>query len=58
MRILTASDRALLTEFDDLDEALRRHLAWADVPGVIELVPAARTVLVRYDPSRTSASAL
>ena len=58
MRILTASDHALLVEVDDLDEALRRHLAWSDVPGVVELVPAARTVLVRYDPARTSAAAL
>jgi len=58
MRILTASDHALLVEVDDLDEAIRRHLAWSDVPGVVELVPAARTVLVRYDPSRTSAAAL
>ncbi|GAA4486795.1 urea amidolyase family protein [Microbacterium panaciterrae] len=58
MRILTASDHALLVEVDDLDEAIRRHLAWGDVPGVVELVPAARTVLVRYEPARTSAAAL
>lgn len=58
MRILTASDHALLVEVDDLDDAIRRHLAWGDVPGIVELVPAARTVLVRYDPARTSAAAL
>lgn len=58
MRILTASDQALLVDLDDLDDAMRRHGAWRDVPGVVELVPAARTILVRYDPARTSAAAL
>lgn len=53
-RILTASDRALLVEVDDLDSAIRLHaaLAAARLPGVRELVPAARTVLVRCDPRR------
>ena len=58
MRILTASDRALLVEAADLDEAMRWNLALADVPGIVERVPGARTVLVRYDPLRTSAGAL
>lgn len=58
MRILTASDRALLVEAADLDEAMRWNLAWADVPGIVERVPGARTVLVRYDPLRTSADRL
>ncbi|QTX04358.1 urea amidolyase family protein [Agromyces archimandritae] len=58
MRILTASDRALLVEAADLDEAMRLNLAWDGVPGVIERIPGARTVLVRFDPVRTSAAEL
>jgi KipI family sensor histidine kinase inhibitor len=50
--VLPASDRALLIEEDDLDGAMRLQaaLAAAALPGVEELVPAARTVLVRFDP--------
>ncbi|MDN3310738.1 urea amidolyase family protein [Microbacterium oryzae] len=50
-RVLPAGDRALLVELADLDEAERLHaaLAAAELPGVEELVPAARTVLVRCD---------
>ncbi|MDT0156056.1 urea amidolyase family protein [Microbacterium sp. ARD32] len=58
MRILTASDRALLVEAADLDEAMRLNLAWDGLPGVIERVPGARTVLVRFDPLRVSAQQL
>ena len=58
MRILTASDHALLIEADDLDEAMRLNLAWEGVPGVLERIPGARTVLVRFDPLRVSASDL
>ena len=58
MRILTASDSALLVEADDLEQAMRLNLAWSDVPGVRERIPGARTVLVRFDPHRTSAAAL
>ncbi len=49
MRLLPCGDLAILVELDDaaqrrrLDTALRR----APVPGVVEHVPAARTVLVR-----------
>ncbi|GAB3632085.1 5-oxoprolinase/urea amidolyase family protein [Microbacterium shaanxiense] len=58
MRILTASDRTLLVEAVDLDEAMRLNLAWDGVPGIVERIPGARTVLVRFDPLRTSAAAL
>lgn len=58
MRILTASDRALLVEAVDLDEAMRLNLAWEGLPGVVERIPGARTVLVRFDPLRTSARRL
>ncbi|WP_193597696.1 urea amidolyase family protein [Microbacterium sp. YJN-G] len=58
MRILTASDRTLLVEAADLDEAMRLNLAWDGVPGVVERIPGARTVLVRFDPLRVSAAEL
>ena len=58
MRILTASDRSLLVEAADLDEAMRLNLAWDGIPGIIERIPGARTVLVRFDPVRVSAAAL
>jgi len=58
MRILTASDRALLVEAADLDEAMRLNLAWDGAPGVVERIPGARTVLVRFDPLRVSAGEL
>ena len=58
MRILTASDRALLVEAVDLDEAMRLNLAWEGLPGVIERIPGARTVLVRFDPLQVSAAEL
>ena len=54
--ILPFGQRALLAEVASLDEVvvLHRRLA-ADVPdGVIDLVPAARTVLVAFDPARIS----
>ncbi|WP_311244098.1 urea amidolyase family protein [Microbacterium sp. WCS2018Hpa-23] len=58
MRILTASDSALLVEAADLDEAMRLNLAWDGVLGVVERVPGARTVLVRFDPLIVSAADL
>lgn len=58
MRVLTASDRALLVETASLDEAMRLHAALAEVAGVVERVPAARSVLVHYDPRRTSPTQL
>ena len=60
MRILPAGERAVLAELDDLDAVLGFHAALeAALPaGVTELVPAARTVLVTFDPARTNAGAL
>lgn len=58
MRILPASQRALLVEVDDLETAMRLHLAAAELPGVRESVPGARTVLLTYDPHRVSAARL
>lgn len=58
--LLPMGDRAVLAEVESLDEALALHERLAasrdggDATGVIELVPAARTVLVRIDPRVTS----
>ncbi|MFF2275513.1 allophanate hydrolase subunit 1 [Agromyces sp. NPDC058126] len=52
-RLLPSGESALLVECDDLDEVLALHdaLAVERRPGVVELVPAARTVLVAVDPA-------
>ncbi|MFE6965753.1 allophanate hydrolase subunit 1 [Agromyces sp. NPDC057679] len=52
-RLLPSGESALLVECDDLDEVLALHdaLAAERRPGVVELVPAARTVLVAVDPA-------
>lgn len=52
MRFLPCGDSGLLVELRDLDEMLALYTALdaARPPGVIELVPAARTLLLRLDP--------
>jgi KipI family sensor histidine kinase inhibitor len=49
-------ERAVLLEVGSLGAAvaLHRRLDAGRIPGVLDLVPAARTVLVRIDPSRLS----
>jgi KipI family sensor histidine kinase inhibitor len=56
---LPMGERAFLAEVETLDAMLALHGALAASPpaGVVELVPAARTVLVVVDPSRMSLSA-
>lgn len=51
-RILPCADRGLLLEVADLDEVLALHTALAahTPPGVTDVVPAARTVLLRLGP--------
>lgn len=62
VRVLPCGDRALLAEVPDLAAvaALRAALERSPLPGQQELVPAARTVLVRLDrsPSETDVAAL
>ena len=55
MRLLPCADVGLLVELADLDEvlALYAELAGSPPAGVLDLVPAARTLLVRIDPDRT-----
>ena len=60
VRVLAAGSDGLLVEVADLDEALALFASLRDDPpvGVVELVPAARTVLVRFDPALTGAGTL
>jgi KipI family sensor histidine kinase inhibitor len=60
MRVLPSGSAAVLVELDDLDEVLALHAALAaePPPGVLDIVPAARTVLLVLDPARTSPAAV
>lgn len=58
-RILPMGEYAILVEVASLDEVLALHARLADTrpDGVIDLVPAARTVLIRVDPRTLSLAA-
>ncbi len=60
MRLLPSGSTALLVELDDLDAVLALYAALADDPpeGVVDVVPAARTVLLVTDPARTTLAAV
>jgi KipI family sensor histidine kinase inhibitor len=51
VRLLPYGPRAVLAEFDTLDEVMANAASWraAELPGVVDVVPAARTVLVAHD---------
>jgi len=56
VRLLSCGDDAVLAEVDDLEQAMALHAAVVaePPPGVVDLVPAARTLLVRFAPDETS----
>ncbi len=59
MRVLPCGDRAVLVEVADTDEALALYASLVDhpLPGIVDLVPAARTVLVAFEhPGRVGAA--
>jgi KipI family sensor histidine kinase inhibitor len=60
MRLLPSGSTALLVELDTLDDVLGLYAALTDdVPrGVVDVVPAARTVLLVTDPARTTLAAV
>jgi KipI family sensor histidine kinase inhibitor len=60
MRVLPSGSTAVLVELDSLDDVLALHAALtADPPdGVVDVVPAARTVLLVTDPARTTTAAV
>jgi KipI family sensor histidine kinase inhibitor len=57
VRILPSGTRALLLELDGVQEVRDWHaaLARAQLPGVVDVVPAARTLLVITEPARLPA---
>ncbi|MFB8388215.1 5-oxoprolinase/urea amidolyase family protein [Microbacterium sp. NPDC055910] len=59
VRVRPMGERALLLETDSIDDVLALHgrLAASRPEGVVELVPAARTVLVVVDPARLTPAA-
>jgi KipI family sensor histidine kinase inhibitor len=60
MRLLPSGSTALLVELDSLEDVLALYAALAeDTPdGVVDVVPAARTVLLVTDPARTTLAAV
>lgn len=60
MRLLPSGDAAVLAELDGLDDVLALHAALVaePPPGVVDVVPAARTVLVVLDPGATTLDAV
>ena len=60
MRLLPCGTSALLVELDDLDEVLRLYAALEHAlpDGVLDVVPAARTLLVVTDPGVASLSSV
>jgi KipI family sensor histidine kinase inhibitor len=60
MRLLPSGSTALLVELDGLDDVLALYAALSDAPpeGVVDVVPAARTVLLMFDPARTTLAAV
>jgi KipI family sensor histidine kinase inhibitor len=57
-RLRPYGERAVLVETDDPGAVLALLAAARRLPGVLEVVPAARTVLVRFDPALTTAAEL
>lgn len=57
MRLLPYGDAAVLLELPDLNAVLglRTQLERERIDGVLDIVPSARTVLIRFDPAVTSA---
>jgi KipI family sensor histidine kinase inhibitor len=60
MRLLPSGSTGLLVELDELDDVLALYASLADAPpeGVVDVVPAARTVLLVTDPARTTLAAV
>ena len=60
MRVLPSGSTALLVELDDLDAVLGLYAALTEAPpdGVLDVVPAARTVLLVTDPAVTTLAAV
>ena len=59
-RVLPSGTTALLLELDSLDEVLALHATLVErrLEGVVDIVPAARTILLVTDPAATSLSSI
>lgn len=60
MRVLPSGSAALLIELDNLDQVLAWYAALSEDPpdGVLDIVPAARTLLVMTDPAVSDLAAV
>ncbi|MGL5827299.1 MAG: 5-oxoprolinase subunit B family protein [Nocardioides sp.] len=60
MRTMAYGDAAILVELNDLDEVLAwdRQVRESAPPGVTDIVVAARSVLIRYDPAQIGTTEL
>ena len=60
MRVLPSGSTALLVELEDLAAVLALYAALSadPPPGVVDIVPAARTVLLISDPAATTLTAV
>lgn len=58
--VLPCGSAALMLELDSLDDVLAIYAALADDPpaGVLDLVPAARTLMLHLDPAQTEPAAV
>jgi KipI family sensor histidine kinase inhibitor len=58
--VLPCGSAALMLELDSLDDVLAIYAALADAPppGVLDLVPAARTLMLHLDPAQTEPAAV
>jgi KipI family sensor histidine kinase inhibitor len=60
VKVRPCGDVGVLVELDRLDDALglASQVAELDLEGVVDLVPATRTLLVRFDPAATTLEAI
>jgi KipI family sensor histidine kinase inhibitor len=56
MRVLPYGDRAVLIELDDGEDGLGLQAQLTGTDGIDELIPAAVTLLVQFDPTRLDAA--
>jgi KipI family sensor histidine kinase inhibitor len=60
LHVLPCGDRGILVELDDLEDVLALHAALRDhePAGLVDVVPAAETLLIVFDPGVTTAQRL